>query len=259
MSATGEDDRMLKRVLTLLTLPLVLSFSLVPILSPGTPQPVSAAADGFSWTPTWCSTEVLLLHYDGNNWNVQLRAWRDHSSYRGQVWCSSSSDLFMLVSETSSQGYCTIEPFDGARWTIVDASDSCPTGVLGSSPFDAFCVGKQGTIRHFDGSIWSNMDSGTSAGLDSAWGDPRSVYAVGDAGTILRYDYPQANQETPVDADEESTTPNADPGTPGNGAAAPDKGSTTPAWVWVIAGLGAAAVLVGAPMIYFLVRRKRTG
>ena len=60
--------------------------------------------------------------------------------------------------------------YDGSAWSTMTSNPlKIYEHVWGSSPYDVFAVGFDGTIMHYDGNVWSNIASGTSNPLGGVW------------------------------------------------------------------------------------------
>jgi hypothetical protein len=109
------------------------------------------------------------------------------------VWCSSSSDVF-VVGYDGKSGALLLH-FDGKAWSDMGTDSYWCNAVWGpgagdgGAATDVFAVGPYGRILHYDGSVWSPMKNDTHQTLVAVAGSSgRDVFAVGESGTILHYD-----------------------------------------------------------------------
>ncbi len=233
--------------------------------------------DGSAWSPMstntpfdffgiWgtSSTDVFatgspgaILHYDGKSWTWLISGVTQGLS---AVWGSSPSNVFAVgmsgtilhYPETpSAPTLSSISPAEGRRGQTFDVLIS---GVFGHSPtlelgagvaVNSFIVRTLNVLPGPTNEIVANITIATDAVPGT-----RDISIVTPGGTCT---LPGGFQV--IDAG--SGDPNADSGTPGPDTGTSDRGRGIPPWVWIVAAVGGAAVIIAVPAAFFLARKSR--
>ncbi len=84
----------------------------------------------------------------------------------------------------------TPSPVEAAsEWTVMNSGTTQPLyGVWGTSSYNVYAVGYNGTILRYNGSVWSTVTSGIYEDLLGIWGtSAKDIFVVGGYGTILHF------------------------------------------------------------------------
>lgn len=118
--------------------------------------------DGFSWT-----AYRVYYNYQGSQYISTLRAIDEFSPT--DYWVGSTQPM----------------RWNGNSWQQFDLTSTTFNGYInkiwGTSGYNVFIVGTNGSVAHFDGNSWQKIESGTTTDLQDVWGssDGKTVWACG--------------------------------------------------------------------------------
>lgn len=139
---------------------------------------------GSSSSDVWAVGTLVVLHYDGNSWEIDDQGTGLTNQYHEDVWGLSSQEVYIVGNEGK------VLEYDGSNWRLMTTTTSHLFGIWGRSSSDLYAVGvklfedRNETIFHHDGTTWCVCDNPDSVSLFGVWGTGDAVVAVG-AGTVL--------------------------------------------------------------------------
>jgi hypothetical protein len=123
----------------------------------------------------WIAGFSGVAHWDGTAWSAVRIPGTTGESF-GQVWASSSSDLWVTMPSTAQ-----IANWNGATWTFfTPVLGSGPIGLIGGTGPSNVYVGYELGVYHFDGSTWSEWFSCGVGNCAAIWGGGSDLWIVGN-------------------------------------------------------------------------------